>query len=108
MSTPTTIASPCINVCVIDPESRLCLGCYRTMDEIGGWSAMDDATRARIMEGLAARKHDAKPKRRGGRTRTADRASNASEVAATSARPATASRGQPAAASTPRPEPADD
>lgn len=43
------IASPCIRVCVIDEEHRLCVGCGRTLDEIGAWLTMPDAERRRIM-----------------------------------------------------------
>ncbi|WP_103173389.1 DUF1289 domain-containing protein [Paracoccus sp. SY] len=28
------IESPCIKVCVIDPATRLCTGCWRSLDEI--------------------------------------------------------------------------
>ena len=31
--------SPCIGVCRIDDRSGLCLGCWRTMDEIVRWGA---------------------------------------------------------------------
>ncbi|MFC3628435.1 DUF1289 domain-containing protein [Paracoccus angustae] len=50
------IESPCIQVCVIDPASRLCTGCLRTLDEIAAWSAMPPETRRRIMAELPARK----------------------------------------------------
>ncbi|MCC8997909.1 MAG: DUF1289 domain-containing protein [Candidatus Contendobacter sp.] len=30
-------ASPCIGVCVINPQTQLCEGCFRTLDEIAGW-----------------------------------------------------------------------
>ena len=33
-ATPAAIESPCIDVCVIDPQSRLCKGCLRSIDEI--------------------------------------------------------------------------
>jgi predicted Fe-S protein YdhL (DUF1289 family) len=29
--------SPCISVCRIDPETGLCQGCLRTLDEIADW-----------------------------------------------------------------------
>ena len=29
--------SPCIGVCMMDPQTDLCDGCYRTMDEIAEW-----------------------------------------------------------------------
>ncbi|WP_417667097.1 DUF1289 domain-containing protein [Roseibium sp.] len=48
--------TPCINVCQIDQTSRLCLGCFRKLEEIGGWSAMTDATRQAIMDDLERRK----------------------------------------------------
>ena len=41
------VRSPCTSVCVLDPEHRVCIGCYRTIDEIASWgSASDDAKRA--------------------------------------------------------------
>lgn len=49
------IASPCINVCVIDPGARICVGCYRTGDEIAGWTRYTDAQRAALMAALPAR-----------------------------------------------------
>ena len=63
------IASPCVNVCVIHPETGLCLGCARTRDEIAGWSRMPPDLRAAVMAELPER--EAAPKgRRGGRRRT--------------------------------------
>jgi predicted Fe-S protein YdhL (DUF1289 family) len=53
---PRSIATPCVKVCVVDGASSLCLGCYRTLSEIGGWSALTDDQRAAIMEDLPARK----------------------------------------------------
>ena len=32
------VASPCINVCRMDDDTGLCLGCFRTIDEIAVWS----------------------------------------------------------------------
>jgi len=47
--------SPCIHVCTVDPASRLCVGCGRTLDEIGRWAMMSPAERRTIMDGLPAR-----------------------------------------------------
>lgn len=47
--------SPCIKVCVIDPETRLCTGCLRTLDEIAAWATLPPETRRRIMAELPAR-----------------------------------------------------
>ncbi len=30
-------ASPCVGVCVINSQTHLCEGCFRTLDEIAGW-----------------------------------------------------------------------
>ena len=29
--------SPCIGICVINPNTHLCEGCARTLDEIAAW-----------------------------------------------------------------------
>lgn len=29
--------SPCVGVCVINPRTQLCEGCFRTLDEIAAW-----------------------------------------------------------------------
>ncbi len=56
ISAPRTIATPCIKVCVVDGASSLCLGCFRTLSEIGGWSALGDDERAAVMADLPARR----------------------------------------------------
>jgi len=50
------IASPCISVCVMDEQSGLCAGCYRTLDEIAGWIAFSPAQRRAIITELSARR----------------------------------------------------
>lgn len=39
----------------MDPDSGLCRGCHRTLDEIAGWSAMTDAERERVCDQLPKR-----------------------------------------------------
>lgn len=57
------IETPCTKVCTIDPRSRLCTGCGRTLDEIAGWGGLSPDERRRIMAALPARRrrhaHDA-------------------------------------------------
>lgn len=53
---PRPVATPCIQVCTVDGRSGLCLGCLRTLGEIGGWSKLTDEERAGIMAELPARK----------------------------------------------------
>ena len=60
------VQSPCINLCVIDPQARLCMGCKRSIDEITDWSRLTPAARSAIMAQLADRVLPA-PRRRGGR-----------------------------------------
>ncbi|MBI2261260.1 MAG: DUF1289 domain-containing protein [Caulobacterales bacterium] len=52
---PRSIATPCVKVCIVDGATGLCLGCWRTLSEIGGWSGLTDAERARIMAELPVR-----------------------------------------------------
>lgn len=49
------VESPCISVCVMDAETGWCLGCARTIDEIGRWGETDQADRDAVMETLPAR-----------------------------------------------------
>jgi hypothetical protein len=32
------LASPCNKTCVLEPDTQLCRGCYRTTAEITGWA----------------------------------------------------------------------
>lgn len=50
------IESPCVNVCVMDPESRLCVGCLRTIDEIVAWGGLAPEARRDLMRSLPERK----------------------------------------------------
>ena len=52
---PRSIATPCVQVCIVDGASGLCLGCYRTLPEIAAWSRYDDAGRAAILAELPGR-----------------------------------------------------
>jgi len=49
------VMSPCIGICTLDHKSGFCLGCKRTIDEIGRWVIMDDAERRRILNELPTR-----------------------------------------------------
>jgi predicted Fe-S protein YdhL (DUF1289 family) len=43
----TPVPSPCINVCKMSPQTGLCEGCMRTIDEIVAWGgASDEVKRA--------------------------------------------------------------
>lgn len=53
-------ASPCINICRMDPDTGLCIGCLRTLDEIARWSALDAKAQEAILCRIEARR-DALP-----------------------------------------------
>ncbi|HEY8337233.1 MAG TPA: DUF1289 domain-containing protein [Tardiphaga sp.] len=54
-----SIETPCIAVCIIDPKTRLCLGCGRTLPEIARWHRIERAERLDIMAALPARMTEA-------------------------------------------------
>jgi uncharacterized protein len=62
---PKPIATPCVQVCVVDGESGLCLGCHRTLAEVASWSKLTDDERARIMAALPARRSRIRPEKLG-------------------------------------------
>jgi predicted Fe-S protein YdhL (DUF1289 family) len=47
--------SPCVRLCTLDPESSVCVGCGRTLAEIGNWSRYSEDERRAIMDTLPAR-----------------------------------------------------
>ena len=67
MSAPA-LSTPCVQVCVIDPLSALCIGCGRTVKEITAWAAMSEAERLAVMARLGERLARARSRAsRGGR-----------------------------------------
>ena len=62
---PKAIATPCVKVCIVDPESGLCLGCQRTLMEIAGWARLDDDARDRLMVELPGRRSLIRPEKLG-------------------------------------------
>lgn len=51
-----TPASPCIQVCRIDPASGICRGCLRTLDEIAGWSNSTNAQKREVLDRVHERR----------------------------------------------------
>ncbi|WP_095589019.1 DUF1289 domain-containing protein [Actibacterium ureilyticum] len=60
------IESPCVKICVVHPQARLCTGCLRSLDEIAQWGRMAPEERRRIMAELPDRAGQL-TQRRGGR-----------------------------------------
>lgn len=48
-------ASPCVDVCRMNPVTGLCEGCWRTLDEIAAWGRWDDAQRRAVWQQLPRR-----------------------------------------------------
>jgi predicted Fe-S protein YdhL (DUF1289 family) len=51
----SAISSPCIKACLLDPVSKLCEGCGRSVAEIARWGSMGEAERLAIMARLRER-----------------------------------------------------
>ncbi|MGZ5196165.1 MAG: DUF1289 domain-containing protein [Ramlibacter sp.] len=49
------VPSPCVSICRMDPETALCEGCLRTLDEIAAWGRMDDATKREVWQAIGYR-----------------------------------------------------
>lgn len=58
----TAIASPCINVCKMDEVSGLCQGCFRTLEEITGWSRAPDDDKLTILAAVDRRRAERDPR----------------------------------------------
>ncbi len=50
------VASPCIDVCRMDVADELCIGCYRTLDEIVRWANASDDEKREILAAVAERR----------------------------------------------------
>lgn len=48
--------SPCIDVCQLNPDKSLCLGCLRTIDEISHWQSLSPQNRIKVMSQLPQRR----------------------------------------------------
>jgi predicted Fe-S protein YdhL (DUF1289 family) len=58
-------ASPCLGICLMDPVTRQCRGCLRTVDEIARWYEASAAEKRDLLATLEARRAAAGEERRG-------------------------------------------
>lgn len=49
------VPSPCIGLCRLN-EQRLCIGCYRTIEEITGWRDRSEHDKAAIVRCIEERR----------------------------------------------------
>jgi uncharacterized protein len=47
--------SPCVAVCVMDPNTGFCRGCWRTIEEIAGWLSYGVEEKRRVLADVAER-----------------------------------------------------
>lgn len=52
-----SLKSPCTKVCTMDPDSGFCLGCFRSLEEIGRWTVMSESEREKVAEELPKRRN---------------------------------------------------
>ncbi|MBP7451202.1 MAG: DUF1289 domain-containing protein [Ottowia sp.] len=50
------VASPCTGVCRLHPTTGWCEGCWRSLDEIAGWSSMNAPQRRDVLARTAQRR----------------------------------------------------
>jgi uncharacterized protein len=62
---PAPIVTPCVKVCIVDGESGLCLGCYRTLGEVVRWSQLSEVERDVLMAELPGRRARIAPEKLG-------------------------------------------
>jgi predicted Fe-S protein YdhL (DUF1289 family) len=48
--------SPCVKVCIMDPQRDVCMGCARSLDEIARWGVMSEKERDAVMAALPERR----------------------------------------------------
>ncbi|MGK0444240.1 MAG: putative Fe-S protein YdhL (DUF1289 family) [Bermanella sp.] len=51
------VKSPCSAVCALD-ENDVCIGCYRTGDEIMNWGTMDNSEKIKVLENVSEREKE--------------------------------------------------
>ncbi|SAK52238.1 dehydratase [Caballeronia pedi] len=56
----TDVASPCVDVCRMNPETGFCDGCLRTIDEIAAWAACDDEEKRAVLARVESRRQGAR------------------------------------------------
>ena len=51
----TTISSPCVRRCCLN-EQNICLGCFRSLDEICAWQKLDQQQRDLVLIEVESRR----------------------------------------------------
>lgn len=59
---PTPV-SPCLGICLMDPGTRTCRGCPRTVEEIAAWYNASNTEKRAILGRLEQRRRDTESSR---------------------------------------------
>ena len=51
------IASPCVDNCCLD-ENEICLGCFRSLEEIKQWNALSSQDRLAVLRNASQRQDE--------------------------------------------------
>jgi uncharacterized protein len=52
---PHSVPSPCVSVCVMNPQTGWCEGCMRSLQEIGDWSRASDEAKRQVWQQIPVR-----------------------------------------------------
>ena len=50
------LPSPCVQICRMSAHTGWCEGCFRRLEEIGGWLSMDEDARWAVWQRIAQRR----------------------------------------------------
>ena len=57
LAAPYAPPSPCISVCQMDAQTGWCIGCLRSIEEIGAWSNNTDQDKRAVWQRIGERLH---------------------------------------------------
>ncbi len=57
----TIVESPCVRNCCLN-EADICVGCFRSLEEITRWSVVDNEAKIQILTRVAVRRSQARHK----------------------------------------------
>lgn len=49
------VPSPCVSICVVNPNTGLCEGCLRTLNEVAAWGQLPSAQQREVWQLIQAR-----------------------------------------------------
>ena len=51
-----SVESPCVSICVVDPDSGYCMGCLRSLAEITCWLEYSDDEKRAVIRAIDERR----------------------------------------------------